>query len=60
MKISDIIPGFKVYVARVKVKNPGYTTVAEVSIFAQNPVAARALLLQQYGAGSVVNTVREL
>jgi hypothetical protein len=61
MKINDLIKGFKVYGARVKIKLPGYTTVvSDITIFARDQLMARSLLKQQYGDKSVISVIREI
>ena len=60
MKTKDILAGFKVYVARVRVKNPAYTTAIEVAINAKNPQQARLLLQAQYGHDSIVSGITEV
>lgn len=50
-------PGFNVYQARVKVKNPLYNNSMDVAIFAKNPQMARMLLKAQYGNDSLVTNV---
>ena len=59
MKTQDILAGFKVYVARVRVKNPAYTTTVEVAINAKNPQQARMLLQAQYGRDSIISGIVE-
>lgn len=60
MKASEILPGFKVYTAKIKVKTRNYTTNTDVSIFAKDIEMARRLLYQQYGKESVITQVREI
>jgi hypothetical protein len=60
MKISEIMPGFKLYGARVRVKQPGYSNVADITVFAKNPFMARLIIQQQYGKNSVITVVREI
>ena len=55
-----VVPGFQVYGARVKVKNPSYATSIEVAIFAQSPAMARLLLKAQYGDSAVVTNVYKI
>lgn len=50
-------PGFSVYMARVKVKNPMYSTSVDVAVFAKSPAMARVLLQGQYGTDSIVSNV---
>lgn len=61
MKISELIKGFKVFGARVKIKLPGYpANVSDVTIFAKDQNMARILLKSQYGETSVISVIREL
>lgn len=60
MRLVEFAEGFQVYAARVRVKNPMYTTSAEVAIFAKNTAMARALLQAQFGPDSVVTDVRKI
>jgi patatin-like phospholipase/acyl hydrolase len=53
-------PGFHVYQARVRVKNPMYANSMDVAIFAKNPAMARQLLMAQYGRDSVVTNVVQI
>ena len=55
-----VAPGFHVYQARVKVKNPLYTNSMDVAIFAKNILMARQLLIAQYGKDSVVTNVVQI
>lgn len=57
---ESVAPGFQVYMARVKVKNPLYTSSIDVAIFAKSPAMARALLQGQYGKDSVVTNVTKI
>lgn len=54
---ESVAPGFSVYMARVKVKNPMYSNSIDVAVFAKSPAMARVLLQGQYGADSVVSNV---
>ena len=54
---ESVAPGFSVYTARVKVKNPMYSTSVDVAVFAKSPAMARVLLQGQYGADSIVSNV---
>jgi hypothetical protein len=60
MKISEVFRGFQVFSARVRVKNPGYTNVTEVTVFARDAFMARQLLQNQYGAGSIVSNIQRI
>ena len=57
---EELLSGFHVYGASVRVKNPSYTTSADVAIFAKSPSMARLLLQTQYGKDSIVTNVRRL
>lgn len=57
---ESVAPGFHVYQARVKVKNPLYSNSIDVAVFAKSPAMARALLQAQYGRDSVVTTVEKI
>lgn len=54
------IAGFSVFGARVKVKNPAYSTSIDVAIFAKSPAMARLLLKAQYGDAALVTNVTKL
>ena len=54
---ESVAPGFSVYMARVKVKNPMYSTSVDVAVFAKSPAMARILLQGQYGTDSIVSNV---
>lgn len=54
---ESVAPGFSVYMARVKVKNPMYSTSVDVAVFAKSPAMARLLLQGQYGTDSIVSNV---
>lgn len=60
MKMKEISPGFKIFKATVKVKNPTYTGVTEVTVFAKNHNMARELLKTQYGQDSLVTVVTQV
>jgi len=57
---ESAIPGFHVYGARVKVKNPAYSTSIDVAIFAKSPAMARLLLKAQYGDNAMVTNVYKI
>ena len=57
---EDLLPGFHVYSASVRVKNPSYTTSIDVAIFAKSPAMARLLLQAQYGTNSIVTNVHRI
>jgi hypothetical protein len=60
MRAQEIAPGFKVFKATVRVKNPTYTGVTDVTIFAKNHNMAREMLKAQYGKDSLVTVVSEV
>ena len=57
---EELLTGFHVYGASVRVKNPAYTTSVDVAIFAKNPSMARQLLMAQYGKDSVITNVVQI
>lgn len=57
---ESVAPGFNVYMARVKVKNPQYSQSIDVATFAKSPEMARLLLQGQYGKDSVVSNVTKI
>jgi hypothetical protein len=57
---ESAVPGFHVYQARVRVKNPLYANSMDVAIFAKNPQMARQLLTAQYGHDSVITNVVQI
>lgn len=54
------MPGFQVYTAKVRVKNPGYTMATDVAVFARNVFMARQLLTAQYGRDSIISNIHRL
>jgi hypothetical protein len=60
MKITEVFKGFQVFSARVKVKNPGYTNVTEITVFARDAFMARQLIRAQYGDGSLVSNIQRI
>jgi hypothetical protein len=60
MRLVEFSEGFRVYAARVRVKNPLYNNSVDVAVFAKNVAMARAILQAQFGADSVVTNVRDL
>jgi hypothetical protein len=58
--IESVAPGFDVYSARVRVKNPDYSTSIDVAVFAKSPAMARLLLQAQYGTDSIVTNVQKI
>jgi hypothetical protein len=57
---ESVAPGFNVYTARVKVKNPSYSTSVDVAVFAKSPAMARLLLKGQYGEDSLISNVTKI
>jgi hypothetical protein len=57
---ESVAPGFDVYAARVRVKNPLYNTSIDVAVFAKSPAMARVLLQAQYGTDSIVTNVHKI
>lgn len=60
MRAAEINPGFDVYAAKVRVKNPGYSTVTDVAVFAKNVFMARQLLVAQYGRDSIISNIHKI
>jgi hypothetical protein len=60
MRASQFVQGFSVYGARVRVKNPAYSTSIDVAIFAKSPTMARLLLKAQYGDSALVTNVYKI
>jgi hypothetical protein len=59
MKMQEIFAGFKVFTAKVKIIQP-YPVFTEVTVFAKDIYMARQILKQQYGAKSLISSVREI
>ena len=59
MRASEIFAGFKVFTANVKITQP-HPVFTEVTVFAKDIYMARQILKQQYGAKSLISSVREL
>jgi hypothetical protein len=60
MRAAEIMPGFQVYAAKVRVKNPGYTMATDVAVFAKSVFMARQLLTAQYGKESLISNIRKI
>lgn len=61
MKVSEVTKPYKIFIARVFVKQPGYTGNMDVTVTAQNLFIARQLMKRQYGiTDNVIGTIREL
>jgi hypothetical protein len=59
MKASEILSGFKVFAAKVKITQP-HTVFTDVTVFAKDAYMARQQLKQQYGVKSLISNVREI
>ena len=59
MKMQEIFAGFKIYTAKVKITQP-HPVFTEVTVFAKDIYMARQILKQQYGAKSLISSVREI
>jgi hypothetical protein len=57
---ESVAPGFHVYMARVRVKNPQYSQSIDVATFAKSPEMARLLLQGQYGRDAVVSGITKI
>ncbi len=60
MRAREIVQGFHVYRAQVKVKNPAYSTSVDTAVFAKSPAMARLLLKAQYGDDALVSNVTRI
>lgn len=60
MKIAEVFRGFQVFRAQVRVRNPGYTNVTEVTVFARDAFMARQLIQSQYGSNSLVSNIQRV
>jgi hypothetical protein len=61
MKVEDVVKPYKVYTARVFVKQPVYTGNMDVTVTAQNLFMARQLMKRQYGiTDNVIGSIREI
>jgi hypothetical protein len=60
MKFSDITKQYKLFGARVKVKNPGYSLLIDTTVTAKSKEMARRLLKAQYGKDSLINSIKEI
>jgi len=59
MRAQEIFAGFKIFAAKVKISQP-HPVFTEVTIFARDIYMARQILKQQYGAKSLISSIREL
>jgi len=61
MKVSDVVTPYKLYTARVLVKQPGYTGNMDVTVTAQNLFMARQLMKKMYGiTDNVIGSIKEV
>ena len=64
MRAEDFLPvpaRLKTYAVKLKVKQPGYTTMLDTTVQARNPQQARQILRRQYNdRGIIVGQPREL
>lgn len=64
MRYSEIRPklvtDLRTYTAKVKLRQPGYLTMIDVTVQARNPEMARRILRQQYSANAIVGQPKEL
>jgi hypothetical protein len=60
MKWLDIVKQWKLFTAKVRIKQPGYNQHIDVTINAKNSIMAKKLIQAQYGKDSIVTTVREI
>lgn len=61
MRAAEITRPYKIYVARVFVKQPGYTGNMDVTVTAQDLFTARQLMKRQYGIkDNVIGYIKEM
>lgn len=61
MKVSEVTRPYKLYRARVFVKQPGYTGNMDVTVTAQDLFTARQLMKRQYGiTDNVIGSIQEV
>jgi hypothetical protein len=60
MRAREIIPKFKLFKAKVRIKQPGYSSLVDITVAAKNADMARKLIRQQYGKTSLISNVQEL
>lgn len=60
MKINELFGKLKVFQAKIKLKQTGYSTLIDVTVNARNPEMARRLLRQLYGDKSMITNVKEI
>lgn len=56
MRYADILKKskLKTYIAKIKLKQPGYTNMIDTTVMARNPEMARRLLRKQYGDKNII------
>jgi hypothetical protein len=61
MRVKEIVKPYKLYTARVFVKQPGYTGNMDVSVSAQTIFMARQLMKKMYGiSDNVIGSIKEV
>ena len=65
MKVKEvlhegILPGFDVFMANVKVKQPSGSVNTQVAVFAKSAQMARMLLQAQYGDSAVISGISKI
>lgn len=65
MKIKEVLqegvlPGFDVFMANVRVKQPSGTVATQVAVFAKSAQMARMLLQAQYGDSAVISGISKI
>lgn len=61
MKIKDVYPKYKLWTAPVRIKQPDYVGMIEVTVTATNMQDARKLMRAQYGVPDWhIGSVREV
>lgn len=60
MKFDDITHPYKLFSARIKVKQPGYYEMLDTTITAKDIAMARRLLKAQYGKNASVASIQQI
>jgi hypothetical protein len=60
MKFADITHPYKLFSARIKVKQPGYYEILDTTITAKDRDMARRLLKAQYGKTASIASIHEI
>jgi len=61
MRVQEIVKPYKLYTARVFVKQPGYTGNMDVRVSAQTIFMARQLMKKMYGiTDNVIGSIKEV